>query len=206
MRLPIFCRRCHYCVIPIVATGDAALGGDGLAVDTHPPREASDLDALVVELAATVAAAQAAVPAGAPHPYLVTVYIGGGTPSLTSTPGLLRLLAAARSAFSVAPAAKVMIDMDSGTFSAAKTTTLASAGATRASGGVQALDDRLLAVANQPHTGAEAVEVVRRAAAAVPAVSVDLMCGLAGQTRGAWPASLAAAAALRPAHGSAYAL
>jgi len=115
-------------------------------------------------------------------------------------------LAAVRRAFAVAPAAEVTVEMDPGTFSGAKAAALAAAGVTRASIGVQALDDRLLAAANRPHTAAEAVEAVGRAAAAGLAVSVDLMCGLPGQSRGAWRASLAAAAALRPAHVSAYAL
>ncbi|OSX80825.1 hypothetical protein BU14_0032s0083 [Porphyra umbilicalis] len=96
--------------------------------------------------------------------------------------------------------------MDPGTFSGAKAAALAGAGVTRASIGVQALDDALLGAANRPHTAAEAVEAVGRAAAAGLAVSVDLMCGLPGQSRGAWRASLAAAAALRPTHVSAYAL
>ena len=108
----------------------------------------------------------AAVPAGdvAPAP-LRTVFFGGGTPSLLPHPLLLRVLAALRDKFSLAPDAEISMEMDPGTFDAARLREVREAGVSRVSVGVQAFDDALLKSCGRAHSLADTREALALLAA-----------------------------------------
>ena len=80
------------------------------------------------------------------------------------------------------------------------------AGLTRASIGVQSLDDRELRALGRIHSAALARERVAAAVASGLDVSVDLMCGIPYQTPGSWERSLACALELGAGHVSCYPL
>lgn len=190
MHLPFCKRKCLYCDFPVIALGKAA--GEA----TPSPAIAAYVDALVAEIAAT--------PAQDPAP-LLSVYFGGGTPSLTPPALVERLLHALDHAYGLAPGAEISFEADPGTFDAARLRAYLSLGINRLSVGVQAFQDDLLQRCGRSHGVAEvhaAVEAVH--AAGVPAWSLDLMSGLPGLERVAWAASLEAAIAAAPTHVSVY--
>eukprot|EP00913_Durusdinium_trenchii_P026537 g24897.t1 len=75
---------------------------------------------------------------------LRTLYFGGGTPSLLPLEDFRRLFEALAQRFGFAPQCEITVEMDPGTFSGEKAAALAELGVTRASVGVQSLDDEQL--------------------------------------------------------------
>ena len=117
------------------------------------------------------------------------------------------LLAACRSAFDVAPAAEVTLEMNPESCTEPYVAALLDAGVTRISIGVQSFDDRELARLGRTHTAREAraaLDAARRAGC--DNLSVDLMLWLPGQTRADCAASVDAMIAMEPAHASLYLL
>lgn len=110
---------------------------------------------------------------------LDTVYLGGGTPGLLGAEGLTRILDALRGVRGIAPDAEITIEVNPG--AGPDPGALRSAGATRVSVGVQALDDRWLQTLGRRHGAAQALAYLSAArAAGVRSVSADLLIGLPG--------------------------
>lgn len=138
---------------------------------------------------------------------LVSVYVGGGTPSLLAPGEILRLFRAVRQNFLVAPGAEITVECNPGTVDSDRLAALREAGVGRISLGVQAVQDRLLAAIGRDHTWQDAVEAYERVRSAGFAnVNVDLIFGLPGQSLADWEESLAAVVALAPEHVSCYGL
>ncbi len=131
-----------------------------------------------------------------------TAYIGGGTPSVLG-PRLAALVKAIRRW--CAPV-ELTCEANPESCDAELVDALARADVTRVSLGVQSLDDRELRAIGRVHTAAEARAAVARVRRSGLAVSCDLMCGLPGQTRESWRATLEGACALEPDHLSVYPL
>ncbi len=136
---------------------------------------------------------------------VITVYLGGGTPSLLGPAGIGRILDAVDRAWGLDADAEVTVEVNPGPGAALEG--LAAAGVSRISVGVQALDDRVLRRLGRGHTAREALGCVERAAGlGFRGVSVDLLLGLPGLAPGepaGWARDLAAAGAD---HVSAYSL
>jgi putative oxygen-independent coproporphyrinogen III oxidase len=112
---------------------------------------------------------------------LVSVFIGGGTPSLFSPEAIDRLLAGVRSYFALAPDVEVTLEANPGTADAANFAGYAAAGVNRLSLGVQSLRDDRLATLGRIHGRAQAVEAFHMArAAGFASVNLDLMFALPG--------------------------
>jgi oxygen-independent coproporphyrinogen-3 oxidase len=79
-------------------------------------------------------------------------------------------------------------------------------GVNRLSLGVQSFDDAVLKILERTHTGAQAVETVRRCQQWIPNVSLDLIFGVPGQTAVAWQQTLEVATSLPVRHISTYGL
>jgi oxygen-independent coproporphyrinogen-3 oxidase len=179
------------------------------------PRElmAPYVDALcreILERESLYAAADLAFPDDA---RIDTVYIGGGTPSLLPPADLAQILNAVRRPGSACGLGgnplwhEVTLEADPGTVSREKAVAWRDAGFNRVSLGAQSFADSELRAAGRRHREADiyrAVEALR--SAAIPSLTLDLILGLAGQTRESWRASLKKLIALRPEHLSLYML
>ncbi|UUE19123.1 radical SAM family heme chaperone HemW [Microbacterium sp. J1-1] len=143
--------------------------------------------------------------AGALRP-MDTVFFGGGTPTLLPAGDLARMLKAATGAFGLADGAEVTVEANPDTVTPAVARTLADAGVTRMSVGMQSAVPHVLAALDRTHRPENVRTAVAAAKDAGLAVSVDLIYGAPGESLADWEASLDAALALEPDHISAYAL
>lgn len=138
---------------------------------------------------------------------LVTVFFGGGTPSLWEPAELGRVLAGARAAFGAeADDVEVTVECNPSSLDGARAAALREAGATRLSIGVQSLDDDKLRFLGRKHDADGARRAVREAAREVPRVSADLMFGMHAQSIDAFLSDVDELVALGLSHVSAYAL
>lgn len=136
-----------------------------------------------------------------------TLYVGGGTPSELSAPQIAELFERLRRAFPGARYAESTFEGNPESLDAEKLGVLAREGVTRLSIGLQTADDALLKAIGRRHTAADFARVYRLArAAGIPALSVDLMYGLPGQSLDSLRATLDFALALGPEHVSLYGL
>lgn len=137
----------------------------------------------------------------------VSLFIGGGTPTVLPPASLAQIVASARAALRWAPDPEMTTEANPGTVTLADLQALRALGINRLSLGVQSLNDDELRMLGRIHTAAEAVQAVRDArAAGFGNLSLDLMFGLPGQTLARWQATLEQALALTPEHLSLYAL
>ncbi|HSD49337.1 MAG TPA: radical SAM family heme chaperone HemW [Actinomycetota bacterium] len=138
---------------------------------------------------------------------VVSVFLGGGTPTTLDAADLKALLVHLRERFAVTPDAEVTIEANPDTVDAMKLTVLLEAGFERLSMGAQSFDPAVLASLERVH----GPDSVRRAMAAAREagyanVSLDLIYGAQGETLASWERTLREAIALVPEHVSAYAL
>ena len=137
----------------------------------------------------------------------VTVFFGGGTPSLLPAEAVARVLAAARDEFGIEAAAEVTLEANPGTVTPATLAGYREAGVNRLSLGVQTLDDAGLRTLGRVHTAAEACQAVAWARrAGFSNLSLDLMFALPGQTVSDLHAEVDRLLALSPEHLSCYGL
>jgi oxygen-independent coproporphyrinogen-3 oxidase len=129
---------------------------------------------------------------------LVSVFFGGGTPSLMRPAWVERVLTEAVRLWSPAADLEVSLEANPTDAEAGRFADLAAAGVDRLSLGVQALDDAALAFLGRNHGAEEARRAAALAVARFPRVSLDLIYARPGQTPAAWAAELQAAVALGP--------
>jgi oxygen-independent coproporphyrinogen-3 oxidase len=113
---------------------------------------------------------------------IVSIFIGGGTPSLFSPDSIDALLSGVRARLPVEPHAEITLEANPGTVEAARFRGFRAAGVNRISLGVQSFDDRMLAALGRIHSAAEARSAVDAALASFDNVNLDLMYALPGQT------------------------
>lgn len=141
-----------------------------------------------------------------PRP-LVSVFLGGGTPSLFPPEEIARLLAGIRARLLLAPEAEITLEANPGTLERGRFAAYRSAGVNRFSLGVQSFDRASLATLGRIHGPEEAEAALAELAAEAPArFNVDLMWGLPGQDPALARADLDRALAHSPAHLSHYQL
>lgn len=137
----------------------------------------------------------------------VTVFLGGGTPTILAAELLEGILVAVERYFDRQPGAEVSVEANPGTITLEKLLVLRSAGVNRLSLGVQSFDDRLLKAMGRIHCRRDiyqAYHLARRAG--FTNINLDLIFGLPGQTLVNWQATLREAIALQPEHLAAYSL
>jgi oxygen-independent coproporphyrinogen-3 oxidase len=137
---------------------------------------------------------------------LLSIFFGGGTPSLMDPVQVARVIDTAKRLWSPAADLEISLeanptDAESGRFAA-----LADAGVQRLSLGVQALDDESLNALGRNHDAGAARRAIAAATRAFPRLSIDLIYARPGQTDAAWRAELSEAIALGPEHVSPYQL
>jgi len=145
--------------------------------------------------------------AGAAGPHrLVSIFLGGGTPSLMRPAWAAAIIQAAKVLWPLAPNLEVALEANPTDAEAARFEAFAEAGVNRLSLGVQALDDGALKFLGRNHSAEEAVRAARLAANIFPRLSLDLIYARPGQTEAGWAEELKAAVALGPEHLSPYQL
>lgn len=139
---------------------------------------------------------------------LVSLYFGGGTPSLWAASEIAGTVRAVAATFGrSADELEITLEANPGEMPPAALVAWRAAGVNRLSVGVQSFHDPLLRALGRNHDSALARRALREAReAGFDNVSLDLMYGLPGQTVALWQESLDEAVAALPAHVSAYAL
>ena len=158
--------------------------------------EARYLDALRADL-------EAALPLVWGRP-VISVFIGGGTPSLFSPDSIERLLADIRARLPLVPGCEITLEANPGTFERERFRAFRGAGVTRLSIGVQSFHDASLRAIGRVHDAAQARAAVEEAAQAFDTFNLDLMYALPGQTLEQLQADLNTALGFAPPHLSIY--
>ena len=138
-----------------------------------------------------------------------TIYFGGGTPSLLSTPQVCTILDAIHSRFTLKPdlQIEVTMEMNPGTVTAESLRELRHAGINRASFGAQTFDDRELARLGRSHNAQQTrATFLHLREAGFNNISLDLIAGLPGQALERWKRNVDEALAMKPEHLSFYLL
>lgn len=160
--------------------------------------EAAYIDALIADL-------ESALPLVWGRP-VVSLFFGGGTPSLLSPEAVDRLLAALRARLQILPEAEITLEANPGTVEAGRFAGFREAGINRVSLGIQSFDDGALLALGRIHDSAEARRAAELAARTFPTFNLDLMYGLPGQDQAGALADVNTALALGPTHLSCYQL
>ncbi|MBL0947907.1 radical SAM family heme chaperone HemW [Brevundimonas sp.] len=124
-----------------------------------------------------------------PRP-LVSIFFGGGTPSLMPPEAVAAVVQRARSLFPMPGDIEVTLEANPTDAEADRFAALAGAGVTRLSLGVQSLDDAALRFLGRNHSGAEARRAVALAARHFQRLSIDLIYARPGQTVSDWTREL----------------
>ncbi len=137
---------------------------------------------------------------------IVSVFIGGGTPSLFSPESIDSLLSGVRARLTLEPDAEITLEANPGTVEAERFRGFRQAGVNRISIGVQSFDDAMLSALGRIHSSAEARRAAAAALASFDNVNLDLMYGLPGQSAAMARADIEQALACGVPHISAYQL
>lgn len=113
---------------------------------------------------------------------VVSVFIGGGTPSLLSAKTLDKMLALFRAYLNLLPDAEITLEANPGAAEAARFRDYAASGVNRMSLGIQSFNDPALKILGRIHDAAQARAAIDMAQAAVARVNLDVMFALPGQT------------------------
>ncbi len=149
--------------------------------------------------------------------HVVSIFLGGGTPSILEGEQILQIFAAIREAFLVDDDAEITLEANPGTVAGGgpasvtkeKLAAWRQAGINRLSIGLQSAEDRELKALGRIHTFAGFKETYQAAVAAgFSNTNVDLMSAIPFQTEESWERTLRTVAGLTPppAHISAYSL
>ena len=137
----------------------------------------------------------------------VSVFLGGGTPSLMSVAGIGALLEAVDAVSGLAAGTEITLEANPGTADSRRFAGYRALGVNRLSIGVQSFDDGKLAALGRIHDAGEARAAFAMAVeAGFTNINIDLMYGLPGQTVQDALSDLARAVSLEPAHISWYQL
>lgn len=162
VHFPWCAKKCPYCDFATRAVEPASIDHDGYA------------DAIARDLESRRAQLEGR--------RLVSVFFGGGTPSLWSAAALGRTLERIRGAFgSELDDLEVTAECNPSSLSAEQAQAFAAAGINRTSIGVQSLRERHLQFLGRLHDGAGALRALRDAKATGVRVSADLMFGMRDQ-------------------------
>jgi coproporphyrinogen dehydrogenase hemZ len=134
--------------------------------------------------------------------HLLTLYIGGGTPSILSTPQMIHLLDTLRESFDFSRCIEFTVEGGRpDTLDLEKLRAIREHGADRMSINPQTMEDSVLRACGRPHTGADVIRAYRQAEeAGFSAINMDLIAGLPTDDFDGFRRSLDAVASLNPAN------
>ena len=186
VHLPWCVRKCPYCDFNSHTAGDTA------------PR-ARYLDALIKDIEGEAARASGRT--------LVSVFLGGGTPSLFSPDEIARLLGAVAEHFTLAADVEITMEANPGTVECGDPSGYRKAGVNRLSIGAQSFSVDSLRLLGRIHSVDDISRSMDEAnAAGFNSINLDLMYGLPQQDVDAALADIEAAQSLQPPHLSWYQL
>ena len=166
-------------------------------------RERTDMAAWETALLADMRAEFAATKSEEP---LVSIFFGGGTPSLMPPTLVASLLREAEGLWGFAPDIEITLEGNPSSVEAANFADLAGAGINRVSLGVQSLRDDVLKFLGRLHGVEEALKATETAQKLFERVSIDLIYARPDQTEDEWRQELSEALALGTSHLSLYQL
>ena len=141
---------------------------------------------------------------------LVSIFFGGGTPSLMDPEAASRLIALCRTLWpdrnGAADDVEITLEANPTDAEADRFAAFAAAGVNRLSLGVQAVNDASLAFLGRNHGADEARRAARLGGRLFPRLSLDLIYALPGQTEATWREMLREAAGFGAEHISPYQL
>ena len=186
IHLPWCVRKCPYCDFNSYAVRDA------LPEAAYVEALARDIESQAVEVS------------GRP---IVSIFFGGGTPSLFTPEAIGRVLEAARRHLTVAPDAEVTLEANPGTIERGRFTGYREAGVNRVSLGAQSFDADQLKALGRIHSPQETTRAADELhAAGLTNFNLDLMYALPGQDVAGAVRDIEQALSLQPAHLSHYQL
>lgn len=168
--------------------------------NSHEVRGEPDEDSYLAALVADLDAALPRIWGRA----VISVFIGGGTPSLMRGASVDALLAAVRMRVPLHPDAEITLEANPGAADAERFGAYRAAGVNRLSLGIQSFDDASLVRLGRIHDGSEARRAVDLALRHFPRVNLDLMYGLPEQAPEGAARDIDAAVASGASHVSAY--
>jgi len=137
----------------------------------------------------------------------VTLYFGGGTPSLLDPLLASRIIETAARLYHLTADAEITLECNPGTVTRQRLSAFRSAGVNRLSLGIQSFDDALLLRLGRVHSATQAREAFAAAReAGFGNLGIDLIHSLPGQTVSMWERELGLACDLGPEHLSLYGL
>ena len=137
---------------------------------------------------------------------VVSIFFGGGTPSLMAPATCAALIDAVAGHWSVSDDLEITLEANPTSVEAGRFRDFQAAGVNRLSIGVQALDNDALRFLGRGHDRTQAVEAVSLAASLFPRTSFDLIYARPDQTIEDWETELSEALAMAPSHLSIYQL
>jgi len=186
VHLPWCVRKCPYCDFNSYASGDSA------------PKE-QYLEALVTDIAAEATHAEGRE--------LVSVFMGGGTPSLFTPGEIGRVLDSVAQHFSLAADIEITMEANPGTIECGDPGAYRAAGVNRLSIGAQSFSTSSLALLGRIHSVDDISRSMQEASAAgFDSINLDLMYGLPQQGVDEALFDIESALALKPQHISWYQL
>ncbi|MBS0432510.1 MAG: radical SAM family heme chaperone HemW [Proteobacteria bacterium] len=190
IHIPWCVRKCPYCDF-----NSHGLRGE-LPVHDYVTALLADLDGDLRDFGEAVAGRE-----------ILSVFFGGGTPSLFPPDAIARILDGAAARLPFARGCEVTLETNPGTVEHGRFDGYARAGVNRISFGVQSFDDEKLRALGRIHSAGEAEDAVKQAQdAGFDNINLDLMYALPGQTAEGAMHDVDRAIALGPAHLSHYQL
>lgn len=185
IHIPFCARKCRYCDF---------VSWPGMESDWEPY-----IRAVVMEL-------EQKAPEASRH-RVMSVFIGGGTPSLLPYGAILRIMDAIRKHYHMLPDAEITIEANPGTLDQEKIRAYREAGINRLSIGLQACQDHLLAYLGRIHTCRQFDEAVFIAQDnGFSNINADIIFGIPYQTMDDWMETLSHVLSCQIPHVSCYSL
>lgn len=136
--------------------------------------------------------------------HVISIFIGGGTPSLFNPEQIEQLISDIRARLPLEPGCEITLEANPGTFERERFKGFRQAGVTRLSVGVQSFDDAQLKTLGRVHSSTQAREALAEAADAFETFNLDLMYALPGQSLDDLARELDTALSFKPPHLSIY--
>ncbi len=138
---------------------------------------------------------------------VVSIFLGGGTPSVLQPFLIQKILKTVHSNFSVKDSAEISMECNPGTVDASKLKAIHEAGVNRLSIGLQSTHDEELKRLGRIHSFSDFLSTYEGAMkAGFTNINVDLMSAIPGQNLASFKKNLKTVAMLKPTHISAYSL
>lgn len=136
-----------------------------------------------------------------------TLYIGGGTPSLLSSPQLEDILTHVQKNFGFMADSEITIETNPADLELSSLESMRQMEINRINIGVQSFDDKVLVFLGRRHSAKQAVSAIETSRkAGFENIGLDLIYGVPGQDVGSWLDTLKRAVASSPEHLSCYQL